>query len=252
MSRADLIRDHSGLTRPPVLTAAVLAVTATVNVIQFIVPGTLHALQRRPVGLHGQWWRVFTSLLVQDGGVAGTLSNLGFLVAVGVVAEQVVSRPRWLTAYLVGGLVGQAFGYLWQPVGGGNSVAICGLAGTVAIACWQRDPRLPRWAAPVLLLWFGAVLATWFYRLIAVGIVAARLVPLAGRRGVPVGALTLGAGVAVSVLLCTVQNIHGAALAGGLVLAVLPRLLRPVRSLPTEGSDGVRRATSRTTGDACW
>ena len=224
MNRAHLLGDRTGLTRLPVLTAGVFALTAVVNLIQFGVPGTLDTLQRRPVGLHGQWWRLVTSLLVQDGGIAGTLSNLAFLVAVGVVAEQVVSRPRWLATYLVGGLVGQLFGSLWQPVGGGNSVAICGLAGAVAIACWQRDPRLPKWGTPVLLLWFGALLATWLYPLVAVGVVAARLAPLAGRRGAPVGALTFGAAVAVAVVLCALQNIHGAALVGGLVLTLLPTL----------------------------
>jgi hypothetical protein len=40
--------------------------------------------------------------------------------------------------------------YLWQPVGGGNSIAVCGLAGALAIACWNRDPRLPGYEVQAL------------------------------------------------------------------------------------------------------
>jgi hypothetical protein len=39
----------------------------------------LGAWQRTPQELQGDWWRTVTALLVQDGGVVGTLSNLAFL-----------------------------------------------------------------------------------------------------------------------------------------------------------------------------
>ena len=63
-----------------------------------------------PAGLHGDWWRTGTALLVQDGGALGTLVNLGFLLVLGVAAEQVSSRVCWLGCYLGAGLVGELAG----------------------------------------------------------------------------------------------------------------------------------------------
>jgi membrane associated rhomboid family serine protease len=56
-------------------------------------------LQRTPQGLHGDWWRTLTSLFVQDGGVAGTVSNLAFLLVMGVLTEQVLAAWQWLVCY---------------------------------------------------------------------------------------------------------------------------------------------------------
>jgi hypothetical protein len=66
--------------RLPVATAVVFVVTATTSVLGgLVLPGMLAAWQRTPQGLRGDWWRTVTALLVQDGGVVGTLSNLAFL-----------------------------------------------------------------------------------------------------------------------------------------------------------------------------
>lgn len=214
------------LTKLPVLTGTIFAITAAMNTAQFIRPGTLQDLRRESVGMHGDWWRTFTSLFVQDGGVYGTLSNLAFLVLLGVVAEQVLSRPRWLISYFGVGLVGEMFGYLWQPVGAGNSVAICGLAGAIAIAIARRDERLPIFAPSVLAMWLGVLLATWFFPLIVVGIVGVRLVQSLDRdrlaRLMPIAATVVGG------VLCSVQNIHGGALLAGLALGAALTLSRPV------------------------
>jgi membrane associated rhomboid family serine protease len=218
-----------GVRRFPALTLVVFAVTLAVNLAQMVNGRILADLERTPAGLHGDWWRTGTSLLVQDGGVWGTVSNLLFLVLVGVTAEQVASRGRWLLGYLGAALVGELAGYAWQPVGGGNSIAICGLAGLVALALYRGetlyrgDARMPPFGVPVLFLWCGALLATWWYPLIGVGIAAMML-----SRAVPIGAdpryrrLGLGFVVVVGVLLCAVRNIHGAALLTGLVLATVP------------------------------
>jgi membrane associated rhomboid family serine protease len=213
------------LTKLPVLSGTIFAITAVMNAIQFARPGTLHQLRRQPEGMHGEWWRTFTSLFVQDGGVYGTLSNLAFLLALGVVAEQVLSRPRWLVSYFGIGLIGEMFGYLWQPVGGGNSVAICGLAGAVAVAITRRDERLPAFAPAALVMWLGVLLATWVFPLIAVGMVGVRLVQAVDRdriaRLMPIAATVVGG------VLCSVQNIHGGALLAGLAVAVAMTAGRP-------------------------
>jgi membrane associated rhomboid family serine protease len=137
-----LARQRFGFQRLPVVTAVVFVVTATTSVLGLMVPGMLEVWQRAPQGLHGDWWRTFTALLVQDGGVAGTISNLAFLLVLGAMAEQVLGPGRWLVCYLGAGLVGELAGYVWQPRGAGNSVAICGLAGALTVALLGRVSRI--------------------------------------------------------------------------------------------------------------
>ena len=141
------------LERRPVLTLAVVAVTAVTSAVAVASPTVLAHLERTPAGLHGQWWRTFTSLFMQDS-AAGAASNLFFMLVLGVVAEQVASRYFWLACYFGAGIVGELVAYSWQPVGAGNSVAVCGLAGLIALACWRRDARLP--ALELLRCWCGA------------------------------------------------------------------------------------------------
>ncbi len=219
-----------GLVRTPVVTMVIFAVTATVNAVQFAVPGTLSVLQRTPAGMHSDWWRSVTSLLVQDGGLFGTASNLAFLLVIGAVAEQVISRPRWVTCYLGAGLVGELFGYLCQPVGGGNSIAICGLAGAVTVAVILRSPAMPRGGTAALMLWLGALLSTWFPPLIAVGITGAGFVQNTEKRGAEATTIVVTTAVGVALLLCAMRNIHGAALVTGLLIAASTAALsrRPI------------------------
>jgi membrane associated rhomboid family serine protease len=218
------------LRRVPVLTITVFLVTAVVSIAQLtFAPSLLADLQRTPAGLHGDWWRTVTSLTVQDGGWAGALSNLIFLLALGATAEQLVSRWRWAVCYLGAGLAGELVAYSWQPTGGGNSVANCGLAAIVVIAVMRstiggRDERpgpLTLGGPAVAALWIGVLLATWHYPLILIGVVAVPLTQIAVQRGWARYALPAFA-VAVGVLLCAVANIHGAALLTGLVIAAIP------------------------------
>ncbi len=63
--------------------------TAVVSVLGLIVPAVEVALRRDRTAIdHGQVWRLVTALVVQDGGVAGTVFNLAGLAAVGVLAER--------------------------------------------------------------------------------------------------------------------------------------------------------------------
>lgn len=212
--------------RFPVLTAAVTTVTAAANIVQLTVPGVLERFERTPAGLHGEWWRTLTSLFVQDGGIAGTASNLLFLVLVGTVAEQVLTRPRWLLHYFGVGVVSEFVGYLWQPVGGGNSIAICGLTGAVALALWRRDPRLPAWGAAAVLLWCGALLGSVWVPLTFIG-VAAMIVVQARAWAVRPAAIAV---VVTALFLSALANIHGGALVIGLLLA--PATIRATGTRP--------------------
>ena len=151
-------RRRFGFQRFPVVTAVVFAVTATVSVLGLALPSLLATLERAPAGLHGDWWRTFTALFVQDGGAAGTLSNLLFLLVMGALAEQFLERWRWLVCYFGAGLAGELAGYAWQPHGAGNSVAVCGLAGALVVALLAGSP-VPRLVPMVVLYWCGALLS---------------------------------------------------------------------------------------------
>jgi hypothetical protein len=98
--------ERLGLRRSPVATAVVFGVTAFPNVLRFLVHGMLARLERTPAGLHGARWRSLTSPFAQDGVAAGTLSNLAFLVAAGMLARARGGVPvgRWaaLAALLTG------------------------------------------------------------------------------------------------------------------------------------------------------
>ena len=219
--------------RTPWLTVATLAITAAVTVVQLRAPDTLERLERTPAVRHGEPWRLLTSLLVQDGGASGALINLLGLAVLGVLAEQVVSRPWWLVAYLVPGLTGETVAVWWQPTGGGNSVAVCGLAGVVALVAWRgRTSGLSstsrgiravsqdcaRVASVATLLWVVLMLTSaWvvvFVPGVMVAVVAGALVR--GRAALVVPAVA----TAGALTLTAVRNIHGAALLTGLVLAM--------------------------------
>jgi hypothetical protein len=98
--------------------------------------------------------------MAQDGGVLGTLSNLGFLLLLGVLAERLAGPGWWLAAYLG-----------------------AGLAGIVGAAAVQL---LPGWAVPA-------------GRVVAVAAAAAALALLAA------------------------ADLHGAALAAGILIAAAAR-----------------------------
>jgi membrane associated rhomboid family serine protease len=220
----DAIRQRlagAGIRRPPWLTLTVFLCAAVPSCLQAAVPAILHDLERTPAGLTGQWWRSVTSLTVQDGGVLGTLSNLAFLLIIGTIAEQVLTRPRWLALYLVPGLAGEFVAYSWQPTGAGNSVAVCGLSGALAVLMLRDRRCAPPVAAYAQLLWVGCLVAT--ASAIAGGLIfgaVGLLLRLSGGRSVPVAAVSGAAVLACGAALAADQDIHGAALVAGALLSI--------------------------------
>lgn len=122
--------------RVPWLTLAVFLVTSAVTAAMYLRWPALGALlERDPKMLQGEWWRFATSWLVlTDGWVQIVVNSLGLLIY-GVLAERAAGRIWWSVAYLGAGLAGEIAGIFWQPIGGGNSVAICGLIGLYSM--WQ-------------------------------------------------------------------------------------------------------------------
>jgi len=211
---------RTGAARFPAVTAVVFTVTAVTSVLGLAVPAVLEALQRTPEGLHGQWWRTFTALFVQDGGVLGTVSNLAFLALLGVLAERLVGPRWWLVAYFGAGLAGELAGYAWQPRGAGNSVAICGLAGALIVALLAEAP-VPRLAPVVLLYWCGALLATRWPPALLVGLGAGFATQLALLRGLRVGRLAGAAAAVAALVLVAARDLHGAAMAAGIAIGAV-------------------------------
>ncbi|MEV4537414.1 rhomboid family intramembrane serine protease [Asanoa sp. NPDC049518] len=225
------------------LTLAVLAVTAAFSLSQFAFPAVLTTLQRTPAIRDGQVWRLFTSLLVQDGGWFGTISNLLFLLLIGALAELTVRRWLWATCYFGCGLAAEGIALAWQPFGGGNSIAICGLAGALTVALLTRplrpsaawradatDPELrPRhlWLPAGVAWWSVAILGTASETALYIGAAGGAAVQIAlvmggeqGRGNRTLGKIVAVAALGVGTALTALRNIHGPPLLLGAILAV--------------------------------
>jgi membrane associated rhomboid family serine protease len=110
-----------------------------------VAPWLLDQLERNWTLIgRGQIWRLLTSLVVQDGGLAGAIVNLIALAAIGVAAEQVWGAKRWAAIALAAGLGAQFWGIIVQPVGAGNSVAVFGLAASMAVLAVLRGVGIQR------------------------------------------------------------------------------------------------------------
>lgn len=125
---------------------------------QLIHPALLTLLERDAARIRqGEWWRLATALLVQDGGLAGGISNIAALLLIGSQAEQLLRRRVWLTVFLLGAFTAEIVALTWQPVGAGNSVAVCALAGALAV--------LPSTSKPLTFLLRAIVLAATLFLL---------------------------------------------------------------------------------------
>ena len=108
----------------PWLTGVVCALLVICLMAQLNLPDLLSHMERDGSAIRaGQFYRLFTALWFQDGGIVGGLFNIVMLAVLGVIAEQVLSRAAWLCIYLIGGLLSEVTAIAWQPVGAGNSVA---------------------------------------------------------------------------------------------------------------------------------
>jgi membrane associated rhomboid family serine protease len=206
--------------RVPWLTVVVASVTAAGLLVQELVPGTLTALERTPAATWAEPWRWLTALLTQDGWLAGGVINLAGLVLAGIAVERLVSRWTWMTAYVGAGLVGQAIGHAWQPVGAGNSVAVCGLVGllVVLLATGRVDGALPRLVPPV---WCGALAAGVWWPLVVVGSVVGSLATGVLRERPWSRGLVVASCLLSTVVLLVARDIHGGTLTAVMVVSFL-------------------------------
>jgi membrane associated rhomboid family serine protease len=218
----DVVRRSGRAQRFPVLTVTALAFATVAAIAQFATPGIVPLLQRDPVGLaHGQWWRVVSPLAVQTLGWYQVLANLVTLAIIGLVAEWLLGRLRWVALFAAGTLGGQVAAYAWHEPGGGDSIAICGLAGGVVVALLLHPSPIPRWAAdPVI--YYVAALTGWGLRGTrgAAACCVAAVVFLYGMRRLGLGPEHVGlvGAIACVAVLAAVRDLHGASLASGAVM----------------------------------
>ncbi|MEV6931408.1 rhomboid family intramembrane serine protease [Dactylosporangium sp. NPDC051485] len=152
--------------RPPVATMATFAVVAVFSLLQLTVaPGLFEALRRdRAAIADGQVWRLVTSVVVQDGGWPGTISNLVALAVLGTLAERLWGTGRWLGIALAVQVLGGLWGLVAQPVGAGTSLVDFGLGASLAAAAVllgteprSRGPAAVSLACAVALLVLGDI-----------------------------------------------------------------------------------------------
>jgi hypothetical protein len=106
------------------------------SLLQFAWPSIDSALRRNPAETldHGQWWRVLTAMLAQDGGAAGAIFNLLVVALVTCTGEWIWGRWRAIALFVVPSIVLNLLAIGWGASGGGSSFAsdallmsLCGL-----------------------------------------------------------------------------------------------------------------------------
>lgn len=153
-SQAGHAVEAPAVARRPVATIAALLIVGVPSLVQLaMAPWLLARLQRDWTAIgDGQVWRLVTSLVVQDGGLVGTLFNLVSLFVIGSAAEAAWGARQWVVLALASGVGAQLWGWLVQPVGGGSSVAVFGLAASLAVLALCRGTTMQRLLAAISLL----------------------------------------------------------------------------------------------------
>ena len=151
--RAGAIEARARAPRQPYATLVLALLVVIPTTVQFFFAPVLGVFERDAARIAaGQWWRLATSLLVQDGGIGGSVSNLVGLLLVGRVAECEWGSGRCVLLFFFGGVAGNLAGLAWQPVGAGNSVANFALAASVAfVVVLAGRPRIARLPAAIAL-----------------------------------------------------------------------------------------------------
>ncbi|MEV8523869.1 hypothetical protein AB0451_06845 [Streptomyces sp. NPDC052000] len=134
-----------GPRNPPRAAIGLWLLVAIPSLLQFAFPQLYDALHRDSdliIDQH-QWWRAFTSFMVQDGGVGGTAFNLFVLAVIAIAAERVWGTRMLLVMVPALLLVFSVDTFLVHgPPGGGNSGLTFRLATSIAgLALLTRPSR---------------------------------------------------------------------------------------------------------------
>jgi membrane associated rhomboid family serine protease len=124
-----LLRATPGPRRFPVVAVVFTVVVGAPSLLQFAWPAIYDALHREPALTlqHGQWWRVLSSVVAQDGGLAAALFNLVVVAFVTALAEWIWGRWRTVVLFLLPSILLNLLALAWNDSGGGSSFASDGL-----------------------------------------------------------------------------------------------------------------------------
>lgn len=130
---------------PAVIAVVVIGVP---SLAQFVWPQLGVALMRDPVATleHGEWWRVLTAVLAQDGGLVAAIFNLVVVALVMLAGNAVWGWWRAVLLFLGSSVVLNLAALGWGP-GGGTSFASDGLLMAVTARLAFEGGSLQRWAA---------------------------------------------------------------------------------------------------------
>jgi rhomboid protease GluP len=144
----------------PWLSLSVLVLLALALAAQIAMPGLLTLFERDGGAIaRGDYYRLSTALWFQDGGPAGGAFNLTMLLVVGASAERLWRWWAWLILYFGVGWAIECLALSWQPVGAGNSIAFCGLAGSLLAPSLTLPWRYGLWAIQAIGLCVAVALA---------------------------------------------------------------------------------------------
>ncbi len=116
--------------RFPIVAAVLTAAIGVPSLLQFAFPAITSTLARDPdlTLHHGQWWRVLTAVMAQDGGLPGAIFNLAVVAFVATLGEWIWGRWRMLLLFLLPSILLNLLAIiLWNASGGGSSFASDGL-----------------------------------------------------------------------------------------------------------------------------
>jgi hypothetical protein len=125
-----LLRTSSVRRRFPIVAIIITVAVGLPSLLQFGWPSIGAALARNPdLTLHaGQWWRVFTALFAQDGGLVAAVFNLIVVAGVTLLGEWIWGRWRTVVLFLLPSLSLNLLAIIyWNASGGGSSFASDGL-----------------------------------------------------------------------------------------------------------------------------
>lgn len=138
----------------PVMTYSILGVTVFVWLLQMATLYLIHipglpahvdipaalGLKDNAAILAGQYWRLFTPMLLHDDLLPlHILTNMYFLVVVGAQLERFAGHRRFLLLYIAAGFAGNVMSFLFSPDNSlGASTALFGLMGAQLIFVLQN------------------------------------------------------------------------------------------------------------------
>ena len=139
---------------------ALWAIVAIPSLVQLAYPPLYDALSRQPELIRdGQWCRIVSSVVVQDGGLPGTLFNLAFLAVIAILAVPLWGPVRTFVLFVAGAVVfNLPVVFLSPSAGGGNSGATFFLATSMVGLLLVRRSSARVVLAAVVILVDGVVL----------------------------------------------------------------------------------------------